>query len=117
MPIRPTERARYPADWRAISLRIRTERADGRCECDGLCGLHHARRCVEVNGQPAVFAKGRVVLTVAHLDHTPENVDDGNLRAMCQRCHLRYDARHHAANAAETRDRKRGQLRMFGATP
>jgi hypothetical protein len=36
----------------------------------------------------------RIVLTVAHLDHTPENCDPSNLRAWCQRCHNRYDAAH-----------------------
>jgi hypothetical protein len=30
MPIRPENRARYPKDWKAISLRIRRERAEGR---------------------------------------------------------------------------------------
>ena len=32
-----------------------------------------------------------MVLTVAHLDHQPENVDDDNLRAWCQKCHNTYD--------------------------
>lgn len=45
----------------------------------------------------------RVVLTVAHLDHTPENCADDNLIAMCQRCHLLYDKDEHAENARETR--------------
>ena len=45
----------------------------------------------------------RVVLTTAHLDHTPENCDEANLAAMCQRCHLAYDAKQHAANASHTR--------------
>lgn len=44
-----------------------------------------------------------IVLTVAHLDHTPENCADENLRAMCQRCHLNYDKGHHAATARRTR--------------
>lgn len=36
----------------------------------------------------------KVILTVAHLDHDEENweVNDERLKAMCQRCHLRYDA-------------------------
>lgn len=34
----------------------------------------------------------KVVLTIAHLDHVPENCEPGNLRALCQRCHLTYDA-------------------------
>jgi len=37
-----------------------------------------------------------VVLTVAHLDHQPENCDPANLMAMCQACHLAYDRDHHA---------------------
>jgi 5-methylcytosine-specific restriction endonuclease McrA len=34
----------------------------------------------------------KIVLTVAHLDHQPENCDPANLRAWCQRCHNAYDA-------------------------
>lgn len=32
-----------------------------------------------------------IVLTVAHLDHQPENCKLENLRALCQRCHNRHD--------------------------
>ncbi len=34
-----------------------------------------------------------IVLTVAHLDHDPDNHDvaDDRLKALCQRCHLNYD--------------------------
>lgn len=37
-----------------------------------------------------------VVLTIAHLDHDPENqnVEDDRLAALCQRCHLNYDRPH-----------------------
>lgn len=105
MPIRPELRARYPDDWKEIRSRI-VGRAGNRCECEGECGLHHGRRCCERNGERAYFAKGRIVLTVAHLDHTPENCDPSNLRAMCQRCHLRYDADHHQETAAQTRRAK-----------
>lgn len=36
----------------------------------------------------------RIILTVAHLDHDEENwkVEDGRLAALCQKCHLKYDA-------------------------
>lgn len=37
-------------------------------------------------------APARVVLTVAHLDHQPENCARENLRALCQGCHNAYDA-------------------------
>lgn len=45
----------------------------------------------------------RIILTIAHLDHTPENCDLENLRAWCQRCHLAYDHEHHQRNAYATR--------------
>ncbi len=103
MPIRPENRSRYPADWPIISKRIRNIRAEGRCECEGECGTGHPGRCTARNGRPNLATGSRVVLTVAHLDHTPENCDDANLRAMCQRCHLSYDRDHHAQTAARTR--------------
>lgn len=36
----------------------------------------------------------KIVLTIAHLDHDEENneVSDDRLQALCQRCHLKYDA-------------------------
>ena len=116
MPIRASERHRYPADWKAIVARIRM-RSGGRCECMGECGLHRThpgpRRCEELNGQPAKWAKGKVVLTVAHRNHTPEDVSDANLADLCQRCHLRYDVAHHQANARATRRAKKQNRELF----
>ena len=91
MPIRPENRARYPKDWRTISLRIRV-RAGWRCE---LCGAIH--------GQPHPDTGSRVVLTVMHLDHTPENCADENLKAACQKCHNAYDAPLRAAGVKSRR--------------
>jgi hypothetical protein len=51
-----------------------------------------------------------IVLTVAHLDHDPANNVDANLSALCQQCHLRHDAGHHAKNAARTRQAKKDAL-------
>ena len=104
MPIRPENRARYPANWREISERIRFDRADSQCECEGECGRGtHKGRCPNVHGYPAYGSESIVVLTVAHLDHTPENCDEENLKAMCQGCHLHYDKEHHAETAYRTR--------------
>ena len=105
MPIRQGERARYPRDWAQISARIRFVRAGGRCECIGQCGArpHEAGRCGAVHDRPHPLTGSKVLLTTAHLDHTPENCDEANLAAMCQRCHLAYDAAQHAANASHTR--------------
>lgn len=116
MPIRPENRARYPKNWAAISHRIRFERAGNRCEECGVANYeiggrtpdgrwHKARitgcdrRLPEPGSEwwcdgPNGVQKLRIVkiiLTVAHLDHTPENCADENLRAMCQRCHNLYD--------------------------
>jgi hypothetical protein len=109
MPIRPENRNRYPAEWPYISLAIRWLRALGRCECRGECSprlpMHSAdplRRCPALNGHPHPATGSAVVLTVAHLDHTPENVHPANLRAMCQGCHLRYDRDHHAETRRRT---------------
>lgn len=117
-PIRPENLARYPADWKEISLRIRTVRAAGRCECVGECGRGtHTGRCPNVNGGAAYGTGSKVVLTVAHLDHTPEHSEDSNLRAMCQGCHLHYDKDHHRETAAATRRaaiEAAGQLTLGG---
>lgn len=101
MPIRPERKALYPADWKAISLRKR-EAAGWRCEW-----------CPAENAKPHPVTGSTVVLTVAHLDHDETNVSDANLAALCQRCHLRYDAKHHAQNARATRLRKLGQMSLW----
>lgn len=117
MPISVENRRRYPKDWKNISRRIRFERAAGRCECVGECGVNHDGRCHAEHGKPNPMTGSKVVLTTAHLDHTPENCADENLKAMCQRCHLRLDADHHKKNARATRWRKVGQDDLFQDTP
>jgi hypothetical protein len=107
----PFHKERYPEDWKQISLRIRN-RANWACECGGECGAHDGM-CLALPGVPHPDTGAKVILTVAHLDHDPQNCDEKNLKAMCQRCHLCYDAKHHAKNAAITRRKKKidaGQL-------
>ena len=117
MPIKPENRKLYPKNWKTISCWIRFERAEGRCECRGECGdvhgiPHHGRRCTRLHGEPIVGRTARVILTVAHLDHDPENQHPMNLKAMCQRCHLLLDREQHQKNAAETRRKRQGQLAL-----
>lgn len=103
MPIRPENRERYPADWPAISEAVKN-RAGWRCECEGECGRgSHTGRCPNRHGRPAYGTGSRVILTTAHLDHVPEHCDPANLRAMCNGCHLAYDADHHRQTRARTR--------------
>lgn len=59
------------------------KRAKNRCE---FC---HAR-----NHRPHPITRSKVVLTIAHLNHIPEDCRDENLRALCQKCHNSYDAKH-----------------------
>jgi hypothetical protein len=111
----PFIRQNYPADWEAISQRIRFERAGNRCECRGECGGHD-EPCVAINGQAHPVTGSKVVLTVMHLDHNTGNNEDSNLMAGCQRCHLTYDAAYHARNAAATRRRRKveaGQMELL----
>jgi hypothetical protein len=121
MPIRPENKKRYPADWKAISQHVRFVRAGGVCECEGECGLGHHGRCPNVHGEPSFFSGSTVILTTAHLNHTPEVCGTEQdpycyLKAMCQGCHLHYDKDHHAQTRRrnlEKSNRAAGQLPMF----
>lgn len=104
-PIKPENRARYPKNWKDIRQQI-LARAALQCE-----------RCKANQYQAHPVTGSKVVLTIAHLDHQPENNDPANLAALCQRCHLAYDQEHHMRNASATRARKPGQLDMFEPTP
>jgi len=95
MPIKPENRARYPANWKEIRARI-LKRAGNRCEWPG---------CYVPNGAINPITGSRVVLTIAHRDHTPENCGDENLAAWCQYHHLAYDLEHHMQNVFATRRR------------
>lgn len=108
MPIKPENAARYPKNWKSeVVPRIRA-RSGNRCE-----GTDQFPDCRAANGEPHPETGSKVVLTVAHLDHTPENCDDDNLRHLCQRCHLAYDHDHHRANARRTRRARLGNLELF----
>lgn len=75
MPIRPENTHRYPRDSRQISTRIRFERAGGRCECRGQCGLAHpGGRFPAVHEQIHPDTGSVVGLATDHLNHTPEDV-------------------------------------------
>lgn len=88
----PMEIERYPSDWKSIAFAVK-EKARWVCQ---KCG----KQCRKP-GEP--FDTHKRTLTVAHLNHTPEDVRIENLMAMCAPCHLRYDAQHHG----ETRKRKK----------
>lgn len=101
-------KAKYPANWKEFSRSIRVDRAGERCECVGECGLHHThpgpRRCIERHMQEATYAKGKVVLTTAHLCNCdPPCVNPDHVKAMCNRCHLRVDIKLHVEHRRRNR--------------
>lgn len=95
----------YPSDWKKISEWI-NRRARGRCECTGHCALHRGIRCAERQGKKGLWMNGKIMLTVAHLNHYPPDCQDGNLLAMCQRCHLRYDQNLHRRHLRKHREER-----------
>ena len=127
MPIKPENKARYPKDWPQIRAMIleRAGHACEKCKAPNLVMVargegRHAGTYMTDDAEVIDAETGenlgrcrmsdyslshmvRIVLTIAHLDHAPENCGPENLRAWCQRCHLRYDAEHHKRTAYATR--------------
>lgn len=95
----PMDKKRYPKEWKEISLKIK-EKASWKCQ---QCGKQCRRP-----GEP--FDTHKNTLTVAHLNHIPEDCREENLKALCAPCHLKYDAKHHA----ETRKLKREGRSRYG---
>lgn len=88
----PFDRSRYPDDWEEMRKKV-LRRAENCCEGSPLYPW-----CNAMNGQPHPVTGSKVVLTIAHLDHDPEECRDlDRLRAWCQRCHLGYDRPRHIA--------------------
>jgi len=83
------DRALYPPNWDAIALAVK-QAANWTCE---ECG----RECWkpgEITSEAIQADRSRwatFTLTVAHLNHRPEDCRPENLRALCAPCHCRYD--------------------------
>ena len=142
MPIKPENRHRYPPDWPAVRERI-LRRAGYRCEHPGCLARQYSigiwwrrdgvHQWAEQYEPPATYGEAKqiraeafwevqhvggrpltiIVLTVAHLNHAPEDCSDTNLKSYCQRHHLAHDHDHHRANAQATRRAKSGTAELF----
>lgn len=117
----PTDYKRYPPNWKTEIRPAIMKRANNTCEGNG-CNFKHGQIVWAVRykgittGWYSDYAEAikhpisiekkngveipnpkqvKVVLTIAHLDHdeTNFNVSYDRLAAMCQLCHLRYDAK------------------------
>lgn len=95
MPIKPENKGRYPKDWKQIRERILI-RANNRCE---FCGVeNHTYRF-----NPKTQKMAYIVLTIAHMNELIEDCSDENLKALCQRCHNRYDAKMRAEHRKQAK--------------
>lgn len=117
----PIDYSKYPPNWKAMRTEV-LARAANKCEKCGLknhqivwsVALHirkfyknrniYTKRSLWFSSEKDAIREAervkdikavRVVLTIAHLDHdeTNHDVKTGRLRALCQICHLRYDAK------------------------
>lgn len=111
----PIDYKKYPSNWKSEIRPAILLRAENKCEWCGLNNGQMVYRC-RVNKKmnwferkEDIYALGlpegladfwtekpvKVVLTIAHLDHdeTNHDVQLERLAALCQLCHLRYDAK------------------------
>ena len=137
MPIPPELRHFYGPEWRNVIRPRILERAGHQCEN---CGKPNHAEIRTKTGKGRMFWRPlksltwrneegwvltpeelalainlptrviRVVIVPAHLNHTPGDDRDENLRAMCQWCHLRHDRGQHRQTFIRHRDDKRTLL-------
>ena len=133
----PIDYKKYPKNWKSEIRPAILERAKHKCEFCGVKNYAYVFRgktpegrevyqtydgsiydaanseFIEQNYFSEISATGKetaikVVLTIAHLDHDVANNDYGNLRALCQRCHNRYDIEFRKANRKKNENKNRG---------
>lgn len=131
MPIRADLRKFYGATWRKVTRPRILARAGNKCEQCGVPNYTDVTRIAgawleqkvswkdgvretwrDDDGKPITPPAGprrtiRVVLTVAHLNHTSGDDRDENLKALCQYHHLHLDKVHHRETRATRKDAAR----------
>jgi ribosomal protein S14 len=122
----PIDYSKYPKNWKTEIRPAILERAQNRCENCGARnyglihrhgqGLHDFRYAPEGSALDSLIDLGykfiKIILTISHTDHDTQNNDYSNLKALCQKCHLDHDKEHHAKNARETREKKKGLIKL-----
>lgn len=113
MPISREKAKNYPGggihskEWKTIRALI-LDRAGDCCE-----GTPNFPDCRVPNYSTHPDTGGKVILTIAHMDHDESHGDPERLRALCQRCHNQWDAPFRRANIAARRRRELGNLELF----
>jgi hypothetical protein len=124
----PIDYKEYPENWKTEIRPAVLARANNCCE---ECGVkNHALIHRHGKGQNdwVYWPEGmeseawsldgkkatKIILTIAHLDHDKLNHDVSleRLKALCQKCHLRYDIKHHTNNRKYGRDHKKNNLEI-----
>lgn len=127
----PCDYSKYPANWKTDIRPAILKRANNCCEECGVPNYaigardlngnwHNSKEICCMNSDVGYGYFGtygvrdiKIVLTIAHLDHNVSNNDHSNLKALCQRCHLRLDIDLHKTNARETIRKKKGLQSLF----
>lgn len=118
-------RSRYPANWDAIALSVKSN-ANWECEqCRRPCrkpGESNAALIARIKAlelwaldlydENFNLKLGRFTLTTAHLNHVPEDCKESNLQALCSVCHCKYDLKAMPLKIMLQREYQ-GQLRLF----
>lgn len=137
----PCDYSKYDPQWKSVIRPAILERAKHKCEECGVGnkvwgyrdrnGYFYSSQRIEDNlenngvdlfddvlsncydnaGNPTKPIQ--IVLTVAHLDNDISNNDYLNLKALCQRCHLKMDLPHHKKKSRDTRNKKKGLQNLF----
>ena len=125
----PMDFSRYPEDWRDLALKLKKK---AKCQqCKKPCrrqgeSVADFEKRLSLKWKPLLSEKledyertgvlqykpKRFLLTVAHLDQNPSNIESENLRVLCAPCHLRFDVQFRGYNHRRLLER-RGQLRLF----
>jgi len=123
----PCDYKQYHPEWKTV-IRPDILKRDGNC-CK-FCGVENGR-LIHRNGKGindwVYYPEGmeseawlldgikstKIILTIAHLDHDKTNNDYDNLAALCQKCHLGHDIKHHMANQKANRIKKKKLQSLF----
>lgn len=131
----PIDYKNYPKNWKTVIRPDILKRANNKCEfcnvpnCIVIIRGERGGREVYQDDNGSIFDANdsehigddylgvgfdkpftTIVLTIAHLDHDINNNDYSNLKALCQRCHNRYDKDYRKANRAANKLAKQPQL-------
>ncbi len=128
----PCDYSQYPANWLTEIRPTILDRAGHKCEFCGIANYQPLPVTDQVcndawlpfpkSNWPIAFNAaplspppwaGRVVLTIAHLDHDINHNDPENLRALCQKCHNTHDGPKRARNRARNRQRDFKAQKVF----